>query len=151
MHDADVCEHGLREHAGDIAVSQIGLEGSNVVEFYDARCQTRVDRWPDIASTILRNAARQRHKRLIDRTMIAIVEDKYLWAPCNLASNADRETVRIRCRQGELPVAQSKAALQLFANPKSVLAWEHSCNAALQLLGNRGDGCLWGVAGHCAG
>jgi len=90
----------------------------------------------------------QRDKTLIDRAVVAPVENEYLRASCNLAGQADGEPVRVGRGKRELPILQAKALLQIFGYKHGIFRGQHERNAALCLLFNGLDRGKRRVARH---
>jgi hypothetical protein len=62
---------------------------------------------------------------LVDRAVIAAVEDQDLLAPGHRAGDAQREAVGIGGGGGDLPVGQAEALLQQRADRQRILAGQH--------------------------
>jgi hypothetical protein len=89
-------------------------------------------------------------ERLVDRAVVAPVEDEDLRPAGQLAAEPDREAVRVGRRQRELPPREAEAAAELAPDPERVLARQHQRDPVLGLLGNRAHRRLRRVAGHCS-
>ena len=76
--DADVGQRRLGQHAGDVAVRELALERLEVVELDDARRLGGIDRRPDAALARPDLAVDERGDRLVDRAVVAPVEDEDL-------------------------------------------------------------------------
>ena len=110
----------------------------------------RIDRRADVARSGDDAVAVERRERLVDGAVVAVVEDEDLRPLGDLAREPDREAVRIRRREGELPAAQPEAARQLLGRRDRVLAREHRRDAPRSLLGDRCDGRRRRVPRHRA-
>jgi hypothetical protein len=93
----------------------------------------------------------RRRQRLVDRPVVAPVEDEHLPAAGDLAGEAERPAVRIGRGQRELPQRNGEAARELFSDPGRVLGREHRRRAAPCLVGDRLHHRLGSVPGHRAG
>ncbi len=151
MDDADVREHRLGEHASDVAGCQLALERLDVVPLDDARRQVERHRRAEIALALDDAAVTQRCERLVDRAVVAPVEDEHLRPARDEAGKADREAVRVGRRDRELPPRQAEPPRQLLAHPQRVLARKHQRDPARGLLGDRTHDRLGRVPGHRAG
>jgi hypothetical protein len=80
--------------------------------------------------------------------VVTPVEDEDPPASRQLAREPDREAVRIRCRERELPARKAKAARQLARDPERVLARQHQGDPAPSLLRDGSHGRLGRVARH---
>ena len=117
--DADVRERGLDEHGGDVAVLERSGEAVDVVEVHDPGRLGDIDRCPDQALPRTNTTVRvEDRERLIDRAVVALVVDDDLAAAADVAGQADREAVRIRGRQRELPGRQAEPPLELLARTR---------------------------------
>ena len=151
-HDADVRECGLREDAGDIAVRELSFERFGVVPHDDpGRLGERNGR-PDVR-VAFDDSSRivERREGLVDGAVVAPVEDQQLRPLGDMPREPDREPVRVRRRQRELPAGESEAARQLAAHDEGVLARQHERDAPRRLLGDRANRRLGRVAGHRPG
>ena len=111
-----------------------------------------VDRCPDQALPGMHATVRvEDRERLVDRAVVALVVDHDLAAATDVAGKADREAVRIRGRQRELPGRQPEPPLELLAGPDGVLGREHVRDAAAELALDGGDRRSGAVAGHRPG
>ena len=151
QHDPDVGERRFEQHDRDVAILQCAFEAVDVVELDDARRLGDVDLRPDRALARHRPAAVVEHReRLVDGAVVAVVVDDDLRPSGDLAAEAQREAVRVRGRQRELPVGQPEAALELLADPDRVLGREHVGDAASELPLDRLDRGRGAVPGHRA-
>src|ERR1700761_8938025 len=67
----------------------------------------------------------ERRHRLVDRAVVAVVEDEDLRPAGDLAAEPQREAVRVGRGEAELPVAQAEAPRHLLADRPGVLARQH--------------------------
>jgi hypothetical protein len=79
------------------------------------------------------------------------LEDEDLRAAGQLAGEPDREPVRIRRRERELPAREAEAPRQLAPDPDRVLARKHQRDPAARLLGERPHRRLRRVTRHRRG
>ena len=121
MDDPDVRERRLGQDAGDVARRELALERLEVVELDDTRGHVEGDRRAEVAAPSHDTAVAQRDERLVDRAVVAPVEDEYLRTPGDLACEPDREAVRVGRRERELPVREPEAPRELLADPRRVL------------------------------
>ncbi len=86
VHNADVRQGRLRQHAGDVAVSERLFERGDVIEFNDARGHGRIDWWADVAAPRSDGAVGMKgDEGFIHRAVVAPVEDQDFRAAGNLA------------------------------------------------------------------
>ena len=153
QHDADVRERRLGQHARDVAAGERPPHALEVVELDDDGGLRRVDLRADVAGLLdgLAVLADDRD-RLVDRAVVAPVEDEHLRAPLDLARDAQGEAVGVRRGQRELPVRHAEAAAQLLGDPDRVLGRHHRRHAAelADAPRDRAHRRLRGVAGHRA-
>ena len=104
-------------------------------------------RFPSRATTC---AVAQRRERLVDRAVVAPVEDQHLRPSGDEPGEPHREAVRVGRGQRELPQRQAEAPRQLLADPERVLARQHQRDPARRLRGDRARDGRGRVAGHRA-
>jgi hypothetical protein len=131
-------------------VREPALQCVDVVELDDARGLGGMHRRPDAPFARVHLAVNERDERLVNRAVVAPVEDEDLGAAGD-RPGADGEPVRVRRRQCELPARQAEAPAHLPANPERVLARQHQRDPARRLLADRTHRGLGGMAGHRAG
>ena len=148
--DPDVRQRGLGEDAGDVLGSKRFLEPVEVVELHDLRRQRRVNGRPDVPGARPHDAVLGRRERLVDRPVVAPVEDEHLPAAGHLTGEPQCEAVRVGRRQRELPERKPEAPRQLLADPGRVLGRKHRRRAARRLSSERLDDRLRRVPGHRA-
>ena len=148
--DADVRQRGLGEDARDVACAERLLERVEVVELHDLRRQRRVHGRADVPGARADDAELSRRQRLVDGAVVAPVEDQHLPATRHLAGQPQREAVRVRGAQRELPEGEPEAPRELLADPGRILGREHRRRAASSLGRHRLDDGLRRVAGHRA-
>ena len=148
--DPDVRQRGLGEDAGDVLGSKRFLEPVEVVELHDLRRQRRVNGRPDIPGARPHDAVLGRRERLVDRPVVAPVEDEHLPAAGHLTGEPQCEAVRVGRGQRELPEREPEAPRQLLADPGRVLGRKHRRRAARRLGSERLDDRLRRVPGHRA-
>ena len=134
---------------GDITVGELALERCDVVPL-DHASRLRKRRpagphWPPAK----RPVTFERRERLVDRSVIAPVEDEDLRPPRELAREPDGETIRVGRRQRELPAREAEAASELLPDPEGVLARQHERDPSRCLLGHSPHGRRRRVTGHC--
>ena len=95
--------------------------------------------------------SRERRERLVDRAVVAPVEDQDLRPLRHVPRQADGEAVGVGRRERRLPEGQAEPARELFADPDRVLGRQHERDAAPRALGDRRDRGRGRVAGHRAG
>ncbi len=149
--DPDVRERRLGEHAGHVLVCERRLERVHVVELDHPRGLGGVDGRAHVAEARTGHAVLERHDRLVDRAVVAVVEDQDLRAPGDRSRQPDREAVRVGGGQAELPERQPEPPLHLGAHPRRVLGRQHEGDAPGRLLGDRIDRLLRRVSGHRPG
>src|SRR6266566_1551678 len=148
MDDSNVLQRRLRQHARDVAKAELALERLDVVPLHDPRCLLERDRWADVALTRDHRRTVERSERLVDGAVVAPVEDEDLRPARELAREPDREPIRVRRGERELPARQPEAAGQLFAYPERILTREHERDAACGLVCHRPHGRCRGMPGH---
>ena len=121
-----------------------------VVELHDLRRQRRVNGRPDIPGARPHDAVLGRRERLVDRPVVAPVEDEHLPAAGHLTGEPQCEAVRVGRGQRELPEREPEAPRQLLADPGRVLGRKHRRRAARRLGSERLDDRLRRVPGHRA-
>ena len=153
QHDPDVRQRGLDEHGGDIAVRERGLRAPSTslnsttrVVWATSTCGPTEPRTGTTAPVLVEHG-----DRLVDRAVVAVVVDDDLAPAGDVAGEAEREPVRVRGRQRELPGRQPEPPGELLAGPDGVLGREHVGDAAAQLALDGGDRRGRAVAGHRAG
>ena len=132
-------------------MGELALERLGVVPFDDARRLVERDRRAEVA--LARHDAPalvERREALVDRAVVAPVEDEHLRPAGDVAREADREPVRIGGGERELPARQPEAPRELVADGECVLAREHERDPAPRLLLDRAHGRLGRVPGHRA-
>ena len=105
---------------------------------------------PRLPSAARRSRAVERRERLVDRAVVAPVEDEYLRPPGDVAREADGESVRVGRRQRELPPRQAEAPRRAPRRPRARPRSGASRDPARRLLGDRAHGRLGRVACHRA-
>ena len=123
MDDAHVGESRLGQHARDVAVGERRLERRGIVELDDPRRLDGIDRRAKVAPARDHAAVTERRERLVDRPVIAPVENEHLRPAGDPPREADREPVGVGRGQGELPERQAEPARQLARRPRSRLRW----------------------------
>ena len=93
----------------------------------------------------------ERRERLVDGAVIAPVEDEHLGPRGDASREPDREPVRVRRGQRELPARDTEAACQLLAHGQRVLARQHQRDPACRLVGDRSNGRPGRMSRHRAG
>ena len=149
--DADVGERGLREHAGDVAGRERGLERVDVVELDDLGGDRRVDRRSDVAGPRLHPTVIEDPERLVDGAVVAPVEDEDLVAPGRVPREPQHEPVGVGRRHRDLPERQAETLPQLLADGDRVFGGEHGRDPASRLPRDGVDGRRRRVTGHRAG
>ena len=150
--DPDVREGRFDEDGRDLLVGQRPLEIGDVVEVDDAGGERRIDGRPDRAPARDHPAVRgTRCERLVDRAVIAVIVDDDLRPVRQVAGKPDREAVRVRRGDGELPEWEAEPTGELLAGRDRVVRREHVGDAALELALDGGDRRRGPVAGHRPG
>jgi hypothetical protein len=148
MDDADVRQRRLGQDTGDVAGRELALQRLDVVPLDHPRRLLEWNRRSDIAFTGDHRPTVERGERLVDGAVVAPVEDEDL-RPCReLPREPDREPIRIRGGERELPARQSEATSELFADPEGILTGQHERDTTCGLLGHRPHGWCRGVSGH---
>ncbi len=148
MDDPDVRQDRLGEDAGDVAVRQLTLERVDIVPLDDPRRLVQGHRRAEIAVPLDDPAVLKRGECLVDRAVVAPVEDEHLRAARDQAGEPDREPVGVGRGQRELPPGKSEAARELLAHPEGVLARKHERDPAGGLLRDRASDRLRRVPCH---
>src|SRR5260370_1372861 len=118
--DADVGHGGLRENASDVVMLEGSFESVEIVKFDDAGGFGGIDGRADIAAAGADYAVFERGEGFIYRAVVAIVEDENFCALGDFARDANGETIGVGRREGELPVGEAEAGLEIFADPDGV-------------------------------
>ena len=148
--DPDVRERRLHQEAGHVAVLEHGLDRVELVELGHARGLGGIERRPDEALARAGEALLvERHERLVDRAVVAPVEDRDPRPAGHVPAHPDHPAVRVGGRERELPVGHAEAPGELGADPGGVLGREHRGDALD--AGERPHRRLGRVARHRAG
>ncbi len=149
---ADIGEHRLGEHAGDVACGQRGPQAVEVVELDHAGVGGEVVDLTQQAGTGVGGPLRvEIDEHIIDCAVIAAVEHHDVLAPGECARPAQHEAVGIAGRGGELPHRQAEALLQQVSDFKRYRGRQHGGGAIRAVFRQgAGDGC-GAVAEHGAG
>ena len=118
--DADVRQRRLGEHAGDVAVGELALERLDVVALDDARGLGERHRRPDVA--LARDdaaVASSADERLVDRAVVAPVEDEDLRPPGELARRAGSRSGWRRSRSARTASAAGRSGASARAPTQS--------------------------------
>ena len=138
MHDPDVRQRRLGEHERDVAVRELALERVDVVELDDPRRDRRIDRRPEVAAARATTpSVAERRERLVDRAVVAPVEDEDLRPPGEVAGEADREAVGVGRRQRELPARQPNRRVSSSPTQIASSRGQHERDPAARLLAHR--------------
>ena len=148
MDDPDVRQDRLGEDARDVAVRQFPLERIDVVPLDDSRRLVQGHRRAEIAVPLYDLAVPKRGECLVNRAVVAPVEDEHLRAARDQAGEPDREPVGVGCGERELPPGKSEPPRELLADPKGVLARKHERDPAGGLLCDRASDRLRRVPCH---
>ncbi len=92
----------------------------------------------------------ERGERLVDRAVVAPVEDEHLRPPGDVAREPDREAVRVGGRERELPGRQAEAPGELLRHPERIIGRQHRRDAPGRLRRDRSQRRRRGVAAHGA-
>ena len=126
MDDPDVRERRLGQDECDVTPSELPLERIDVVEFDDPGRHCRIDRRPEVPASRANNPVRaEGRERLVDGAVVAPVEHQDGRPFSQVPREPDREAVRVRGRQGELPGGDTESARQLGGDPERVLGRKH--------------------------
>ena len=154
QHDADVRERRLGQHTRDVAAREDPPHALEIVELHHRRGLRGIDLRPDVARLLngLAVLADDRD-RLVDRPVVAPVEDEHLRPALDLARDPQCEAVGVRRGERELPVRHAEAPAQLLRDPDRVLGRHHRRHAAelADATRNRAHRRLRRVTGHRAG
>ena len=132
-------------------MSQLALECLEVVDLDDPRGLGGSTGAPMLPSRGSTPPSIERHHRLVDAAVVAVVVDEDLRPAGDLARDPDHEPVRVRGRERELPLAQAEASLHLLADRDRVLGRQHRRDPARDPLAHRGDRRRRRVARHSPG
>jgi hypothetical protein len=97
--DADVRQHRLGQHAGDVAVGQLAPKRVDVVPLDQARRLGERRRRAEVSGPRHHGAVVQRREGLVDAAVVAPVEGQDLRAAGQLSREPNSEAVRVRRRQ----------------------------------------------------
>ena len=137
MDDAHVGQRRLCQDDRNVAVRKLALQRIDVVELDDARGLRRIHGRAEIAAPRPDDAVRERRERLVDRAVVAPVEDEHLGAPGEMSCEPDREAVRVGCGECELPGGDAEPPRQLRRDHERVLGRKHERDASRRLLLDR--------------
>ncbi len=128
--DPDVRERGLHQEAGDVAVLEHGLHGPELVELRHPRGLGGIERRPHEALAGAGEALLvEHHERLVDRAVVAPVEDSDPRTAGHVPAHPDHPAVRVGGSERELPVGHAEAPGELGADPGGILGREHRGDA----------------------
>ena len=150
--DADVGQCRLGEHASDVAHGQRRFERGEVVERHDDRGGRGVEGGPDVARPLHgATIGVEGGQCLVDRAVIAPVEDQHLGSAGEMAGEPQHETVGVGGGHRHLPDRQAEPPAQLGADPRRIDRWQHRGDAptglGVERVGDLGEA----VACHRAG
>ena len=117
--DADVRQRRLGEDARDVAVGELALQRLGVVPLDDARGLVQRHRRPDVSLARDDRVAVESDERLVDRAVVAPVEDEDLRPAGQLAGEPDGEAVRVGRGQRELPARRGRSGASALCRPRS--------------------------------
>src|SRR5271169_2966866 len=69
----------------------------------------------------------------------------------DFAGDANGEAIGVRGGERELPVRQTEAALQFFADPHGIFCGQHECQTLAEAIGDCVHYGFGGMTSHCAG
>ena len=154
QHDSDVGERRFGEDRGNVAVRQLRLDATQVVELRNARGHVQRHRRSGVAAPRHCLAVRSGDcEGLVHRTVITVGEGEDLRPSGDQPREPDRPAIGVGCRQRERPQRQSEAAAELTTNPLGVGGGQHRRGAAelFETLGNGVDHGLRTVPSHATG
>ena len=122
-----VREGGLRDHDRDLARLEGRPHGVEVVEGHDHGPGGGVSREARLLGHEL--TVDELDQGLVEMPVVLPVEEEHLLAAGRDARDADRLGVRVRRRQGELPLRQAVAAAELLGDPDRVLVRQQELRA----------------------
>ena len=151
QHDADVGERRLGEDAGHVAHGQRRLERGHVVEGHDDGGQRGIDLRADgaVPGHDL-PAVVERGQGLVDRAVVAPVEDEDLGPAGDVAGEPQHEAVGVGGRHRQLPERQPEAPVELGSHPHRVGSGEHRRDAPTGLVRDGLGHLRQRVTGHGA-
>ena len=150
-HHAGVGQHRFGDDAGDVAVGERGFERREVVELDDLRALGQVAELAGEAGPVGGAAADDAHHRLVDRAVVAAVEDEDLRPAGDGAGDAQREAVGVGRRRGYLPEGQAEGLLEQPSDGDGVLAGQHVGQTAAGLAADGAGHRRRRMAEHRAG
>ena len=123
QHDADVRERRLHQHARHVAVASAASTVSSSLN-----SATRVVSAGSTAGPTLPARERsvppcERDERLVDRAVVAPVEDEHPRPAGHLAADPQEPAVGVGRRERELPERNAEAARELVARPRRRPPW----------------------------
>jgi hypothetical protein len=147
--DAHVGQGGLHERNRDVTVGELPLQALEVVELHDARRLGRRHGHADVPAPRPDRAVwSERGKRLVDGAVVVEVVDEHLGPARDVAAEPDREAVRVRGGERELPPPDPEPTLELIGGNDRVLGGQHVGDAAAELALDRADRGVRAVPGH---
>ena len=148
-HDPGVGHRRLGQHAGDVAGLEGALEGCEIVPLDRPGGHRRVDGRPDVVRPRAGLALDLDREALVDGAVVAPGIDQDLRPVRDRPRQAKRETVRVGCRESELPAGQAESPPELGRHPARVLGRQHQGDPARSAVGDGLHRRLRRVTGHC--
>ena len=131
QHDPDVRQRRLHQHSGDVASFELAGEAVEVVELGDSSRQVWIHRWPDAPGPRDHAAATWHGERLVDGAVVAPGIDEDLGSAGEVASEANRPSIRVCRSERERPPRQPEPPRQLGRDPGRVLGRHHRAETPL--------------------
>ena len=107
-HHADIGHQRFGQYASNVATAQSSGERVHIVKLDCNRRRQQILHLPDQAWPVDCTAIAQVDEHIINRAMIAAVEDQNLVAPSNPATPANNGSVCFACCRRHLPLRQSE-------------------------------------------
>ena len=124
--DPNVGQSGLHQHTRDVAVGQCSVQRFRIIERDNAGRGRGVEGRPECTGTRHHVSPVVEHReRLVDRPVVAPVHHGDLRAARDCAGETQHETVRIRCRHGELPLGHPEPPSEFVGDPDCVSTRQH--------------------------
>jgi hypothetical protein len=126
----DIGHHRFSEHTGDIAAFQFAFQRMHIVKLDNGGGGQQVMHLPDQALPQHRGRTRgmaaQVDKDIVDRTMIAAIEDQDFLPPRNPPAPADDRAIGFARRGGDLPIGQAEHDGKPVAELRRTLCRQYS-------------------------
>jgi hypothetical protein len=147
-HHPDVRQCGLGKHDRHVLVCELAFERLEVVELDHTGGQLRGYGRAEAAAPRYDVTGVEGCEALVDRAVVAVVENEDLRPARNVTGVAKDVSVRVGCAERELPEGKPETTRKLLAHNDRVLTRQHRRHPPSGLLLYGANRRRWGVAGH---